>query len=89
MKLATIRTSEGTAAVRVDDAALVELGAVDVGQQRGSRKEERKKKERKGRKKEKKRTEKKKNERRGRRGTTNNISDPSEERFLTMNSSSS
>ncbi len=32
MKLATIRTSEGTAAVRVDDAALVELGAVDVGQ---------------------------------------------------------
>ena len=32
MKLATIRTSEGTAAVRVEDATLTELGAVDVGQ---------------------------------------------------------
>jgi acylpyruvate hydrolase len=32
MKLATIRTSSGTAAVRVDDDGAVELGSVDLGE---------------------------------------------------------
>ena len=31
MKLATLRTAEGTRAVRVDDDAFVDLGAPDVG----------------------------------------------------------
>jgi acylpyruvate hydrolase len=32
VKLATIRTGTGTAAVRVDDDAAVELGAADLGE---------------------------------------------------------